>query len=230
MDEVGDLPLDVQPKILRFLQEGEVQPLGEKSPKKVDVRIIAATNMNLEEKVLQGLFREDLYYRLNVIRLKVPPLRERRSEIPQLVNHYINVYSEKFGRNDLTMSSEAMDLLIAYNWQGNVRQLCNEVQRIVARSDNGDRISPLHLSDELRSKGIVSENSTTGNVKTIGFGNSINVQVQGTLDAIASALEIQLITDSLKRNDFVVARVARELGLTRRGLYLKLERYKIKYN
>lgn len=230
LDEIGDLPLDVQPKILRFLQEGEVQPLGEKSPKKVDVRIVAATNMNLEEKVAQGLFREDLYYRLNVIRLKIPPLRERRSEIPQLVNHYINVYSEKFGRNKLTMSSEAMDLLIAYNWQGNVRQLCNEVQRIVARSDNGDKISPLHLSDEIKPSGISSDSSITRSVQTIGLGNSINVQVQGTLDEIVSALEIQLITDSLKRNDFVVARVARELGLTRRGLYLKLERYKIKYN
>lgn len=230
LDEIGDLPLDVQPKILRFLQEGEVQPLGEKSPRNVDVRIIAATNMNLEEKVMQGLFREDLYYRLNVIRLKVPPLRERRSEIPQLVNHYINVYSEKFGRKDLIMSSEAMDLLIAYNWQGNVRQLCNEVQRIVARSDNGDRISPLHLSDEIKPSSISSENLMTRNVQTTDFGNSINVQVQGTLEEIVSALEIQLITDSLKRNDYVVARVARELGVTRRGLYLKLDRYKIKYN
>jgi transcriptional regulator with GAF, ATPase, and Fis domain len=85
LDEIGDLPLDVQPKILRFLQEGEVQPLGEKRPIKVDVRVIAATNMPLEEKVADGSFREDLYYRLNVIRLRVPPLRERRSEIPPMI-------------------------------------------------------------------------------------------------------------------------------------------------
>ena len=86
LDEIGDLPLDVQPKLLRFLQEGEIQPLGEKQPIKVDVRIIAATNMPLEEKVAEGSFREDLYYRLNVIRLRVPPLRERRAEIPPIVN------------------------------------------------------------------------------------------------------------------------------------------------
>jgi hydrogenase-4 transcriptional activator len=101
LDEIGDLPLDVQPKILRFLQEGEVQPLGENAPVKVDVRIIAATNMNLEERVIQGLFREDLYYRLNVVRLRIPPLRDRRSEIPQLVDHYLAVYSERFGREGL---------------------------------------------------------------------------------------------------------------------------------
>ena len=89
LDEVGDLPLDVQPKLLRFLQEGEIQPLGDKKPLKVDVRIIAATNMPLEEKVADGTFREDLYYRLNVIRLRVPPLRERRSEIPPIINYYI---------------------------------------------------------------------------------------------------------------------------------------------
>jgi hydrogenase-4 transcriptional activator len=229
LDEIGDLPLDVQPKILRFLQEGEVQPLGEKSPKQVDVRIIAATNMNLEEKVAQGLFREDLYYRLNVIRLRVPPLRERRSEIPQLINYYINHYSAKFGRQDLTMSSEAMDLLIAYNWQGNVRQLCNEVQRIVARSDNGDRISPLHLSPEIKPSEDFNERTLTGNVRANGFGSAISIQTQGgTLEEAVTALEIQLISDSLGRHNNNISRVARELGLTRRGLYMKLDRYKIR--
>src|SRR5437870_11468430 len=93
LDEIGDLPLDVQPKLLRFLQEGEIQPLGDHGPSKVDVRIIAATNSDLEELVAQGRFREDLYYRLNVIRLRVPPLRERRAEIPTIVDYYINHYS-----------------------------------------------------------------------------------------------------------------------------------------
>src|SRR5437870_6874547 len=142
LDEIGDLPIDVQPKLLRFLQEGEIQPLGEQRPVKVDVRIIAATNTDLEEMVAQGRFREDLYYRLNVIRLRVPPLRERRSEIPTIVNYYINHYSAKFGRRNISIAPNALDLLAVGNWAGNVRQLCNEVQRLVARSSDGDVIIP----------------------------------------------------------------------------------------
>src|SRR5687767_2800534 len=106
LDEIGDLPIDVQPKLLRFLQEGEVQPIGEKRPIKVDVRVIAATNMPLEEKVADGSFREDLYYRLNVIRLRVPPLRERRSEIPTIVHYYVNHYSSRFGKSGVTFTPQ----------------------------------------------------------------------------------------------------------------------------
>jgi Nif-specific regulatory protein len=230
LDEIGDLPLDVQPKILRFLQEGEVQPLGEKAPKKVDVRIVTATNMNLEEMVMQGLFREDLYFRLNVIRLRIPPLRDRRSEIPQLVNHFLSVYSAKFGRKNLTMSSEALDLLIAFNWKGNVRQLCNEVQRIVARSDDGDKITPRHLSEDIKTTEAAASENNSNTVKTIGLtSGAINIQTQGvTLEEAVSALEIQMITESLNRHEHNISRVAKELNLTRRGLYLKLDRYKMR--
>src|ERR687896_813622 len=112
LDEIGDLPLDVQPKLLRFLQEGEIQPLGEQRPVKVDVRIVAATNTDLEEMIAAGRFREDLYYRLNVIRLRVPPLRERRSEIPTIVNYYVNHYAAKFGRRDVQVTPQAVDLLM----------------------------------------------------------------------------------------------------------------------
>lgn len=229
LDEIGDLPLDVQPKILRFLQEGEVQPLGEKAPIKVDVRIITATNMNLEEKVAQGLFREDLYYRLNVIRLRIPPLRERRSEIPQIVNYYLNHYSAKFGRRDLTIMPQTMDLLIAYDWMGNVRQLCNEVQRVVARADNGEKITPKHLSPEVKPMNSMNSSNPMGNVRTIGvMQNSINIHTQGgTLEQAVTELEKQMIADALTRHDNNISRVARELGLTRRGLYMKIERYKL---
>ncbi len=150
LDEIGDLPLDLQPKLLRFLQEGEIQPLGEQRPIKVDVRIIAATNTDLEEMVAQGRFREDLYYRLNVIRLRVPPLRERRSEIPTIVNYYINHYSAKFGRRDIQITPPAVDLLMVSDWPGNVRQLCNEIQRVVARAEDATVITPDHLSPELK--------------------------------------------------------------------------------
>ncbi|MBX7173807.1 MAG: sigma 54-interacting transcriptional regulator [Pyrinomonadaceae bacterium] len=230
LDEIGDLGLDVQPKILRFLQEGEVQPLGEKAPKKVDVRIIAATNMHVEEMVRKGLFREDLYYRLNVIRLQIPPLRERRSEIPQLIDYYLKHYSAKFGRKDLTMSSEALDLLIAYHWQGNVRQLCNEVQRMVARSSSGDKITPQHLSAEIKPGSTSTNSNDTSNVRAIGLtSGTINIKTEGaSLDEAVTALETQMITESLSRHNHNISRVAKELNLTRRGLYLKLERYNLK--
>lgn len=230
LDEIGDLGLDVQPKILRFLQEGEVQPLGEKSPKTVDVRIIAATNMDLEEKVKQGLFREDLYYRLNVIRLSVPPLRERRSEIPELVKYYLAHYSTKFGRKNLTISSEAMNLLVSFNWQGNIRQLINEIQRMVARADSGDTIGPLHISAELKTKNETENINAQGDVQIFDLTNgALSVQTHGkSLEEVVTALEIQLISDSLKRNNDNISRVAKELGLTRRGLYLKLYRYGLK--
>ena len=207
-----------------------MQPLGEKSPKTVDVRIIAATNMNLEEKVKQGLFREDLYYRLNVIRLYVPPLRERRSEIPEMVKYFLDTYSQRFGRKNLTISPEAMSLLVAYDWQGNVRQLVNEVQRMVARAESGDRIGPGHISNEIKPAENAEIKDETGNVQVIGLTEgAFNVQTQGkSLEEIVSALEIQMINDSLKRNKDNISRVARELGLTRRGLYLKLYRYGLK--
>ncbi|HYG81469.1 MAG TPA: sigma 54-interacting transcriptional regulator, partial [Pyrinomonadaceae bacterium] len=157
LDEVGDLPLDVQPKLLRFLQEGEIQPLGEQHPVKVDVRVVAATNCDLEQMVAERRFREDLYYRLNVIRLRVPPLRERRSEIQPLVQHYVKHYAQKFKRRDIEITPETVDLLISCDWPGNVRQLCNELQRVVARAEDGTLITPQHLSPEVLPVAVAPE-------------------------------------------------------------------------
>jgi hydrogenase-4 transcriptional activator len=235
LDEVGDLPLDVQPKLLRFLQEGEIQPIGEKKPLKVDVRIIAATNMPLEEKVADGTFREDLYYRLNVIRLRVPPLRERRSEIPPIVNYYVNHYSERFGKHDITFTPQVVDMLMVCNWDGNVRQLCNEIQRIVARAVDKEVVTPEHLSPELkRSAQPLTPFAVGPGVKPIATyagGGSISpfggIANGGTLEDAVSELEMQIIRTALTRHGWNISRVAAELGLTRRGLYLKLARYGI---
>jgi hydrogenase-4 transcriptional activator len=232
LDEVGDLPLDVQPKLLRFLQEGEIQPIGEKNPIKVDVRVIAATNMPLEAKVADGSFREDLYYRLNVIRLRVPPLRERRSEIPPIINYYINHYSSRFGKRDITITPQTIDLLMVCEWEGNVRQLCNEIQRAVARAEDGDVITPEQLSLDLKRNATpISALEEHGNVRPItnsGSFGGYTIGIQGaTLESAVSELETQMIVDSLRRHDWNISRVARELGLTRRGLYLKLARYGI---
>jgi hydrogenase-4 transcriptional activator len=221
LDEIGDLPVDVQPKLLRFLQEGEIQPLGEQRPSKVDVRIIAATNTDLEEMVAQGRFREDLYYRLNVIRLRVPPLRERRSEIPTIVNYYMNHYSAKFGRKDLQITPQAVDLLMVSDWPGNVRQLCNEIQRTVARAEDGAVIGPEQLSPELKrtasptapSAGAIASMTPTSSLQNV------------TLAIALAEVERRMIADALRRHGGNISRAARELGLTRRGLYLKLERH-----
>lgn len=224
LDEIGDLPLDLQPKLLRFLQEGEIQPLGEQRPLKVDVRIIAATNTDLEEMVAQGRFREDLYYRLNVIRLRVPPLRERRSEVPTIVSYYINHYSARFGRKDIQITPQATDLLMVSDWPGNVRQLCNEIQRIVARAEDGTVITPDHLSPELRRTG--SPISPTGTGSSVGQLQTASIPTGTLADAFAE-VERRMIADALRRHNGNISRAARELGLTRRGLYLKLERHSL---
>jgi hydrogenase-4 transcriptional activator len=224
LDEVGDLPLDVQPKLLRFLQEGEIQPLGEQRPSKVDVRIIAATNTDLEEMVAQGRFREDLYYRLNVIRLRVPPLRERRSEIPTIVNYYVNHYSAKFGRKDIQITPQAVDLLMVSDWPGNVRQLCNEIQRTVARAEDGAVITPEQLSPELKRTASPTAPSAAS---IAAMPSSSNLQSTGTLAEALAEVERRMIADALRRHGGNISRAARELGLTRRGLYLKLERHEL---
>jgi transcriptional regulator with GAF, ATPase, and Fis domain/Tfp pilus assembly protein PilF len=232
IDEVGDLPLDLQPKLLRFLQEGEIQPLGERQPIQVDVRIIAATNTDLETMVEQGRFREDLYYRLNVIRLRVPPLRERRSEVPSIVNYYINHYSSKFGRHNIQVTPQAVDLLMVADWPGNVRELCNEIQRAVARAENDTWITPEDLSPELRRVGVpASPPASVSVLGTTSTGRSEIVPLKNvTLADALSEVERRMISEALRKHKGNISRAARELGLTRRGLYLKLERYEMNPN
>ena len=232
LDEIGDLPIDVQPKMLRFLQEGEVQPIGEKRPIKVDVRVIAATNMPLEEKVADGSFREDLFYRLNVIRLRVPPLRERRSEIPPIVNYYVNHFTSRFGKHDITFTPQTIDLLMVCEWEGNVRQLCNEVQRIIARAVDNEVITPDHLSPDLKRSArpltSFSEGSTVKPITSYDSVFSFDPDLAGgKLEDAVGELETTMIKSSLARHNWNISRVANELGLTRRGLYLKLSRYGI---
>jgi DNA-binding NtrC family response regulator/tetratricopeptide (TPR) repeat protein len=228
LDEVGDLPLDVQPKLLRFLQEGEIQPLGEQRPQKVDVRIIAATNTDLEGMVADGRFREDLYYRLNVIRLRVPPLRERRSEIPTIVSYYINHYSAKFGRRDIQITPQTLDLLMVCDWPGNVRQLTNEIQRIIARAEDGTVITPDHLSPELRriASPTIGANMLMSPSTGLAATAAASAIAQGlTLADAMAELERRMIAEALRKHNGNISRAARELGLTRRGLYLKLGRH-----
>ena len=139
----------MQPKLLRFLEQSEIMPVGDTRPQRVDVRVLAATNADLEQRVAEGKFREDLYYRLSVIRIHVPPLRERREEIPHLSTFFLREACERLGKPDIHLSSETLDVFSQYWWPGNVRQLKNEIQRAVALSAPGGTIEPAHLSPEI---------------------------------------------------------------------------------
>ena len=219
LDEVGDLPLDVQPKLLRFLEQGEIMPVGETRPLRVDVRVIAATNADLEQRVAEGKFREDLYYRLSVIRIHVPPLRQRREEIPHLSTFFLREASERLGKPDVQLSSQVLEVFSQYWWPGNVRQLRNEVQRAVAMAPPGGVVGPEHLSAELT---VPQTPATT----TASTGPTGKIMMRGgqTLSSVVDDIERDLIRDSLSRHRGNISETARALGLTRRGLYLKLRR------
>jgi len=213
LDEIGDLPLEVQPKLLRFLEHGEILPVGEPRPQQVQVRIITATNADLEQRVAEGKFREDLYYRLTVIRIHVPPLRERREEIPHLCALFLREACELLGKPEVELSKETLDLFSQHWWPGNVRQLRNEIQRAVAMSAPGGLVGPEHLSPELASG-------------TDQPGGSLRAAPRSTssLNAAVAHLEREMIQETLVRTDGNISEAARSLGLTRRGLYLKMRR------
>jgi two-component system, NtrC family, response regulator HydG len=154
LDEIGDLCLDAQASLLRFLQEGEVRPVGSLATLTVDVRVICATNKNLEESIEKGAFREDLYDRLNGFPLKVPPLRDRREDIPLLAEHFVQRYNAKYKETVAGFTKEAMRLLMDYPWNGNVRELEHVVSRAVVLSQGKRRITPGDLSDILPSHGM----------------------------------------------------------------------------
>ena len=214
LDEIGDLPLDVQPKLLRFLEQGEIMPVGENRPQPVDVRVIAATNADLEQRVAEGKFREDLYYRLAVIRIHVPPLRQRREEIPHLSTYFLRDASERLSKPDITLGPDVLDLFAQYWWPGNVRQLRNELQRAVAMAPPGGTIGPEHLSADL----------TAAAPNAVASPSRVTLRGGQTLASVVDEIERDLIREMMNRHRGNISETARALGLTRRGLYLKLRR------
>ena len=217
LDEVGDIPLDVQPKLLRFLEHGEVMPVGETRPQAVDVRVITATNADLEQRVAEGTFREDLYYRLSVIRIHVPPLRQRREEVPHLSTFFLRDAIERLGKPDVQLSSDVLDLFSQYYWPGNVRQLRNEIQRAVALASPGGLVTPEHLSPDLTADSPQGGAASEGDSRPVLRGGQ-------TLASVVDDVERDLIRETLARHRGNISESARALGLTRRGLYLKLRR------
>jgi DNA-binding NtrC family response regulator/tetratricopeptide (TPR) repeat protein len=218
LDEIADLPLDIQPKLLRFLEQGEIMPVGEPRPQAVDVRVLAATNADLEQRVAEGKFREDLYYRLSVIRIHVPPLRERREEIPHLSTFFLREASDRLGKPDVQLAPPTLDLFARYWWPGNVRQLRNEIQRAVAMSTPGGAVEPHHLSADLAAPPSHADPAAPAAPPVVR---------PRSLSAAIEQVEKELIVATLDRTRGNISETARLLGLTRRGLYLKIRRLRL---
>ena len=216
LDEIGELGLDLQPKLLRFLESGEICPLGESTPFTVDVRVVAATNSNLEHGVKEGRFREDLFYRLNVIRLQIPPLRERRDEIPSLVNYFVLRAAEEFRKGQLRFAEETMEHLLLCPWPGNIRQLHNEIRRMAALAEPNAVLTPAALSDEIMSARPAPRASSNG----LELAVPLNNKLVPTL----SRIEREMIKVALHEHRGKVDAAARALGISRKGLYLKRQR------
>jgi Nif-specific regulatory protein len=207
LDEVTEMPLSLQSKLLRALQEGEVRPLGATAPKQVNVRIVAASNRNLEKEVAAGRFREDLYYRLKVFPLRVPPLRERREDVPILAAAFLNRYASEFQKGVGGLTQQATELLMAYDWPGNVRELQNEMQRVVIEVDDNGFVTKEHLSPRIRHVEGVIERAITA---------------KGTLRETMDSVEKYVLLEALRDHNHNKTSTAKTLGITREGLHKKL--------
>jgi transcriptional regulator with PAS, ATPase and Fis domain len=214
LDEVGETAPPLQAKLLRVLQEREVRPVGGARARKVDVRLVAATNRPLRREVRDGRFREDLYYRLAVFRIGLPPLRERPDDILPLAEHFLRRHGARDGKPGCHLSREAGDLLLAYPWPGNVRELENEMQRALAIAESGESIALRHLSDRLR-EALRPMQEARG------------PDDLETLRAQLGRVEAWLIRRALDAHGGRRAATARTLGLTREGLYKKMRRFGI---
>jgi two-component system nitrogen regulation response regulator NtrX len=204
LDEIGDMSLKTQAKVLRALEEQSFQPLGAPVGVRVDVRVITATNKNLQQEIAAGRFREDLFYRLNVIPFFVPPLRERREDIPILARYFMRVFSVEHGRRSKDFSAEALDMLVDYSWPGNVRELRNEIERLVI---------------------MVQDAMIDATDLSLPNGNSSGRA--STLHEARAQYEREFILSKLKENNWNVSQTARLLGLERSYLYRKMKAYGI---
>ena len=208
LDEIGDMSLRTQAKVLRALEEQTVERIGGHEPIRVDVRVIAASNKPLQELIAQGRFREDLFYRLNVIPIEVPPLRRRKEDIPLLVEHFFKSFSAEYGKRPKTLSGDAMVYFMAYDWPGNVRELRNMVERLVIMTA-GDTITPEDLPAPL------------------GPGDLVGVADGGpqSLREAREAFERAFILAELRTNGWNITRTAKQLGIGRVNLWRKLKAY-----
>jgi len=211
LDEVGDMSTDMQKKILRVLQEGEIRPVGGKEKIQIDVRLLSATNKDLEDLVRRGQFREDLFYRLNVVTIRIPPLRERREDINPLVEHFLKNALKEAGVASKRIPDKIMNSLVAYDWPGNVRELENEIRRLVALTA-GDVIEESVLSPHIQASSHTRATAHPGGVKL-------------SLKEVVEEVEKKMILETLAQTKWNKTKAALILGLSRLGLRKKIERY-----
>lgn len=213
LDEIGDTSPTMQVKLLRVLQEGTFMPVGSTEMRKVDVRIVAATNRNLKEMVEQGTFREDLYYRLNVINIRVPPLRERKEDIPYMTEFFLQKTFEAGPPNapKKALTKRALEKLYDYAWPGNVRELQNEIERLCVLAGEETKLMAEHLSPKILEAG--EKNKVQGS------------RLQGKLKDALEELEREMIREGLRRTGWNKSKLAKELGISRAGLIMKVEKY-----
>jgi two-component system nitrogen regulation response regulator NtrX len=211
LDEIGDMSQAAQAKVLRVLQEGEVTRIGGAKPKRVDVRVIAATNKRLEEEITAGRFREDLFYRLNVVPLHVPALRERRDDIPQLVEHFLDQFAREGGVARVAIEPEAVHRLAAFDWPGNIRELRNTIERLAILS-RGPAIVVADVDRLVGARNL--------DVATVGA-----IQSARTYEEFKLSAERSFLVAKLREHDWNVAETARALDMPRSNLYKKIERH-----
>jgi two-component system response regulator HupR/HoxA len=213
LDEIGETNPSMQVRLLRVLQDGEIRPLGASDIRRVDVRVIAATNRDLRRLVQEGQFREDLYYRLRVVEISIPPLRERREDIPALAHHFLEDANRRMGRNLKGFTNAAMDRLVHYAWTGNVRELENEVERVVALAGEADTITVDMLSEHVRGRPAGDEE--TGALELPAFQRDLNRSVD--------ELKRRMIQRALEETGSK-SRAAERLGIPRQSLQKMMKR------
>ena len=215
LDEIGDMSLDIQAKLLRVIEENSFERVGGTKSIQVDVRILAATNKDLERGIKEGIFREDLYYRINVVRFHLPPLRRRKEDIPLLIDHFIEKYNRKYNKQVLKFDDGAIEALLAYDWPGNVRELENVVNNAILLSERGI-IGVEGLKQNIFS-GVVEK------PQEIDFSKVSSLKE--TVDRIIERYEKQIVKEFLHKNDYNKSKTARDLDITRKTLAQKIEKF-----
>ncbi len=216
LDEIGEMVPSLQSKVLRAIQEGEIKPVGSNEIRKVDVRIIAATNMDLPSAVKSGTFREDLYYRIDVVRIDLPPLRDREDDIPMLIQHFFRKHAKRMKKNVTGIESSAQSLLRSYRWPGNVRQLENVIERAVVLTGS-EKIQPEDLPESISS--LSFPNSSEQKTYDMPFSSAKKLVVAG--------FEKKYVEDALSRSGGVIAEAARLAGLDRSNFRRLMNRYEV---